>query len=163
MDDSQLLRLLNETRDEVARAEGKAAVVLAGGGIVFGTVLGVLVGGDGIFASMNRVAQVLLVVTALASLTGFLLLGLTLLPNIVANPGGHHMLAFFGHVTATGSIAEFERLAEADVDERERLTNQIWTLSVITMRKYRLIRRAFHALSVAVAFGVATLLVNAAG
>jgi Family of unknown function (DUF5706) len=151
VDEAQLARLLNETRDDIARAETKASITLAASSLVIGTVLSELIGR---YDSLVVVAKVPLVGSFVAVLLGLVALGMALKPNYVANPAGHEMLAYFGHVAAAGSIEEFERLADAELDERGRLTNQIWTLSYLILRKYQHIRRAFNLLGIAVGLGV---------
>jgi hypothetical protein len=157
MDETQLLRLLNETRDEIARAESKASIALAAAGLVVGAVLGEMLDR---YAGLTVAAKVTVIGCVAAMVGGLVSLGLSLIPKLFVNPGGHSMMAFFGHVTAAGSITEFERLTEEPQDERSRLTNQIWTLSLLIMRKYQHIRRAFLFLGAAVALGVVTLIVQ---
>lgn len=159
MDNDQLLRLLNETRDDISRAESKASIALGATGLVSGSVVGELINR---FPDLTDAGKVVLSAGVAAVIFGLISLGLALIPNVFANPGGHEMLAFFGHVMATGSLAEFERLTEEQLDERQRLTNQIWTLSTLIMRKYAHIRRAFLALGAAVALGVLTMLIELA-
>jgi hypothetical protein len=158
MDETQLLRLLNETRDEIARAETKASIALGAAGLVAGSVLGELFDR---YPGLTALGKVALIGCVAAMLGGLVSLGLALIPKLFVNPGGHSMMAFFGHVTAAGSIAEFERLAVEPQDERSRLTNQIWTLSTLIMRKYQHIRRAFLCLGASVALGVVTMIVEA--
>jgi Family of unknown function (DUF5706) len=157
VDEVQLLRLLNETRDDISRAETKASIALAAASLVSGTVLSTLFDRYG---TLTVVAKIVLSGCVGALLVGLVFLGLALIPNVVANPGGHSMLAYFGHVAAAGSVQEFERLAEAPSEERSRLTNQIWTLSFLIQKKYRHIRRAFLALGAAVGLGVIGMLVE---
>jgi hypothetical protein len=158
VDDTQLLRLLNETRDDIARAETKASIALAAASLVSGSVFSALLDN---WADVVPGTKAVLVGCLAATLVGLVSLGLALIPNVFANRGGHHMVAYFGHVTAAGTIDEFERLADEPQDERQRLTNQIWTLSVLTMRKYAHIRRAFLALGAAIALGMLAMLVEA--
>jgi hypothetical protein len=157
MDETQLLRLLNETRDEIARAETKASIALAATGVVSGSVLGGLIDH---YAGLTVLAKITLIGCVAAMLAGLVSLGMSLIPKLFVNPGGHSMMAFFGHVTAAGSIAEFERLTLDEQDERSRLTNQIWTLSTLIMRKYGHIRRAFLFLGVSVGLGVLTMVIE---
>ena len=158
MDDTQLLRLLDETREDIARAETKASIALAAASLVSGSVFSALLDN---WADVVPGTKVLLALCLTATLVGLVSLGLALIPHVFANRGGHHMVAYFGHVTAAGTIEEFERLADEPQDERARLTNQIWTLAVLTTGKYAHIRRAFLALGTAVFVGVAAMLVEA--
>lgn len=157
MDETQLIRLLNETRDDISRAESKASITLGAAGLVSGSVLGELFGR---FAGLTVVGKITLIGSVAAMLIALVSLGLSLIPKMYVNPGGHSMMAFFGHVTAAGSIAEFERLTLEPQDERSRLTNQIWTLSTLIVRKFEHIRRAYLALGLSVALGVLTMLVE---
>ncbi len=157
MDETQLMRLLNETRDDIARAESKASITLGAAGLVSGSVLGELFGR---FSGLTVVGKITLSMSVAIMLVAMVSLGLSLIPKVFVNPGGHSMMAFFGHVTAAGSIAEFERLTLVPQDERSRLTNQIWTLSTLIVKKYEHIRRAYLALGASVALGVLTMLVE---
>lgn len=159
MDNEQLLRLLNETREDISRAESKASIALGAAGLVSGSVMGELFAR---YPSLTTAGQISMIACVAAVIAGLVSLGLALIPNVFANPGGHQMLAFFGHVMAAGSLTAFEQMAEEPQDERQRLTNQIWTLSTLIMRKYAHIRRAFLALGLAVALGVVTMLVELA-
>ncbi len=163
MNNDQLLRLLDETRKEVERAENKASILLAGGSLAIGTVVSVMLSGAVEFSRFGLVTLLLFVVTALGMLSGLTFLGLALIPRLKVNPGQTGMTAYFGHVLGAGSLEGFERLAAETIPEEPRLTNQIWTLSLVIGRKYGHITRAFHAFGVAIAAGILAVLANAAG
>ena len=76
------------------------------------------------------------------------------------NPAQTPTLAYFGHVVETGSCGEFERLADLPSNERARLTNQIWTLSLVTVRKYRHIVPAVHCVGAAIVTGLLAYVAN---
>ena len=161
MENEQLLRLLNETRSEVEKAEAKASIVLAGGSFGAGTVVSVLLSGDVELAEFGVVTKVLFGATSLLMIVGLVLLGLSLVPRLRVNPAPPSMLTYFGHVVATGNLAEFERLSAEPAEERSRLTNQIWALSVVTVRKYQFIVAAFHCFGMGIGLGVLAYLANA--
>jgi hypothetical protein len=162
MDDGQLLRLLEETRSEVEKAEGKASILLAGGTLGVGTVTSVLLSGDVEFSDFGALTKFLFAATSVLMIGGLVLLGLSLVPRLNVNPADAPMLGYFGHVVRSGSLADFERLADGPADERARLTNQIWTLSVVTVRKYRYIAAAFYSFGIAIALGVLAYLAHVA-
>lgn len=163
--------LLDEGRQELSRADGKASILLSAFGIAFSLVLGAGISGDWSPHELHQLplTETLFWVGVGFSAIGFLLLASAVLPR-TGHTGNREDLAYFGHVVqyrerglAITAQTRSDRLARgkahfeqavvaASAGAFDRTIDQVWTVSRIVYRKYQLIR---HAL---LAFGVAAFL-----
>ena len=172
--------LLDEGREELARADGKASILLSASGVILGALLaGVLAGtwsptklGDHPATEWSFWAGV-----AFAAV-GVVLLAWAVLPRTRHN-GSRETLAYFGHVVryrerglairrATRRSREARSKEElkkavrtASAGTFDRTVDQVWTVSLIVYRKYRRIRWAMLAYAAAGILCVGAVIVNA--
>ncbi|MET7679094.1 Pycsar system effector family protein [Streptomyces sp. NPDC005423] len=143
--------LLAEAREELARADSKAGLLLASLGAALTALLGAI--GSGIVAPSQYpvVPQLLLWVGCAACVPALVLLGLAVTPRL-GTP--HHSRAhYFGDARLAQSLAYLEQTVRR-TDPVSRDLSQLATLSQIAWTKYRCIR---HALLWGVAFFTLTL------
>ncbi|MEU9761299.1 Pycsar system effector family protein [Streptomyces sp. NPDC047987] len=150
---AQLARvLLSEAREELARADNKAGLMLASLGAALTALLGAI--GSGIIALRHYsvVPQLLLWVGCAACIPALALLGLAVAPRL----GDPHRSRthYFGDVRLAMSVAHMERVVRR-TDPVYRDLSQLATLSHIAWIKFRCIR---HALAWAAVFFAFTLL-----
>ncbi|MFH9859036.1 Pycsar system effector family protein [Streptomyces sp. NPDC017202] len=144
--------LLSEAREELARADNKAGLVLASLGATLTALLGAI--GSGVVAPRHYplVPQLLLWVGCAACVPALVLLGLAMTPRL-GNPH-HYRTHYFGDARLAVSVAHLERTVRR-TDPVSRDLSQLVILSQIVWTKYRCIR---HALAWGTAFFVLTLL-----
>lgn len=145
----QLAReLLDRTRAEVDRADNKASIVLAAVLAVAGALVatGVAVGWSP--ARSPVLVQVFFWPGALGGLAGIALLGAAVYPRMRVHPPETRTLGYFGDVVALRSVDGL-RAALRDPAARsfDGAVDQIWQVSHIVDRKYRLIRGAVLGLT----------------
>jgi hypothetical protein len=151
--------LLRETRDELARADAKASILLAASGIAFAALLSA-----GSTSSWypdklsHQGARVLAWIAVALVLLGIGVVGAAVKPRLRANPSEQSKPYYFGDVEAywprwwqlghRGSLRQkgrddfakaLQALSSSAPEQSERLDEQIWTLSHIAYRKYRLV------------------------
>ncbi|MEU3654678.1 Pycsar system effector family protein [Streptomyces sp. NPDC032161] len=144
--------LLSEAREELARADNKAGLMLASLGAALTALLGAI--GSGIIALRNYpvVPQLLLWVGCAACVPAVVLLGLAVAPRL-GSPR-HSRTHYFGDVRLAMSVTHMERAVHR-TDPVYRDLSQLATLSHIAWIKFRCIR---HALAWAAVFFALTLL-----
>ena len=150
---AQLARiLLSEAREELARADNKAGLMLASLGAALTALLGAI--GSGVIAPRQYpiVPQLLLWAGCAACAPALVLLGLAVTPRL-GHPRHFHT-HYFGDVRLAMSPAHLEHTV-AHTDPVTRDLSQLAFLSRIAWTKYRCIR---HALAWGTAFCVLTLL-----
>ncbi len=137
------LRLLNETREEVGRADLKAATLLSATGIAV-TLLASIGGSHGLrwLAKSTWSGYVVLIAFAMISL-GILFLGLAVFPRTRSKDHNHGLPFYFGDVAryesneSTKLTDDLERAADRMLD---RTVAQLLVMSHIVVKKYRFIR-----------------------
>ena len=143
-------RLLDETREEVARADTKASIVLAGAGVVVGILLTGFVSGDVSLSGERWYVGFLVWVAGFTLISGVVLVGLAVYPRT----GG----AELGHGRWFAEIEQYEHdeealaaAVQADANDGERDLHQARILAGIVGRKYRLTKAGMWSLSVGLA------------
>lgn len=150
--------LLQETREELARADAKASILLAASGIAFAALLSAGSAGTWYPEMLSRAAARALVWVALGSaLLGICFVGAAVKPRLRANPKLRGKPHYFGDVEAywprwwqvrsrrkllasgRRDFAAALHVMSSAEEYDERLDDQIWTLSHIAYRKYRLV------------------------
>jgi MFS family permease len=148
-------QLLAESREELARADGKASILFGAFGVAAGVLLGAVVGGTWSPANFdNGTAECVWWVGIVGAGLSILLLGLAVLPR-VRHGAGRERLYYFGHVVQyrQRTWLGFPRRGLAPTDEflrdlrhpptsLDRAADQIWVISGLVQTKYRLIRLA---------------------
>jgi len=133
-------QLLAETREELHRADSKAAMLFAIFGVVVGVVLAGIVAGDWHPDSMKTGAEVVWWSGASASIAALVLLAAAVWPRLASRHVSGRV-TYFGHVVAYSTRdslrTAIERQADHDID---RPLEQLQAVSRIVVRKYQLIR-----------------------
>ncbi len=135
-------RLLISSREELGRADTKASILLATAAAVIAAVVAGVVAGGWSPAMLTGWYELLWwVSTGLAGLAMLLLAGAVYPRTAPRRDGQPTVVAYYGDVVQfndhSALRAALERSAPRDID---RLTDQIYHVSRIVRRKYRLIR-----------------------
>lgn len=135
-------QLLHESREELERADRKAQILLASSGVAVSVVMAGVIAGNWTPLQLPTWALTVWSMGACAVLLGIVLLSISIFPRIVhRDPAGK--VAYFGHVASYPNVEALRAaLATAAADPDDRTTNQLWVISRIVVRKYRLIRWA---------------------
>jgi hypothetical protein len=170
--------LLGETREELAKADAKASILLAATGVAFGALLTAI--GNGAWAP-GRVqhgdARLTVWISMAFALIGIFLLGSAVKPRLRSRAMGREQLHYFGNVRSYWpSVALWNRrsrldegrtafdealkLAANDANYEARLDDQLWFLGRTAFRKYRLISLGLWMLSGAVILALLALLLE---
>lgn len=168
--------LLEEARQELDRADGKAAILLSAAGVIVGALIAGSIAGDWHPGDLDSTAAELIAWAAIVvASSGVLLLALAVKPK-TGHTGDREQLAFFGHVVQyledgdrKSKARRFDAarkelakdLSSAGADSMERLADQLLNVSLIVHRKYRLVQRSFWAFGGATLMAVVALAVEA--
>lgn len=129
--------LLEETREEITRADTKASILLASIGVAAAVLTGAVASGDIRFAGVTGIVQALSVAAALALSAGLGLLGAAVWPH-TGKPESGRARYFMEHAQYE-TPALLSRALERESGERaERHLTQLLALSKIVKQKYRL-------------------------
>ena len=147
-------QLLNETREELDRADRKAQILFAASGVGVSVVVAGIVAGDWSPLQLSAWALVAWGTGAGLVAIGLFVLGISIFPRIVHHdPGGK--VAYFGHAASYPNIEALRAALEAAAAQPDdRTLDQLWIVSRIVVRKYRLIRWALVALGGGFALGL---------
>ncbi|MER7798945.1 Pycsar system effector family protein [Streptomyces parvulus] len=154
-------RLLGEVREEIVRADAKAATLLSAAGVVVGVFLAGALAGQWSPRSLTVPAQTVWWLSAGVGTGGVALLGLAVMPVVTSSqraaesaqatplpPGAR----FFGDVVALTDVSELrEAVAIQAEDPLTRSLHQLWELSHVVQRKYWRIRAGLMGLACALA------------
>jgi Family of unknown function (DUF5706) len=135
--DDYARRLLDETRDEITRADGKASILLAGAGVASAVAGGAFASADLTLSGERGLVQALAVGAAVVLILGIGALGFAVFPRLNRGTRGNANY-FMDHLLYEGNVAEFRKVVEADAgDTVDRDLHQLLALSPIVRRKYR--------------------------
>jgi len=171
--------LLRETREELQKADNKASILLAASGIVFAAVLtaATTIGWDPDRLTVPTARITLWVAIGLITV-GIVLIAAAVKPRLRIESATHEEIDYFGDVEAywprwwqfrgrQKQIADARQrfvhaLSSGHQRQRyrERVDDQIWTLSHIAFRKYQLISYGFYSYAAALAAGIVTLVLE---
>jgi Family of unknown function (DUF5706) len=153
--------LLEDTREELTRADSKAALLLAASGVAAGALLAGLLGGKWTpFALDNRIEWLWWLGVGSAA-SGILSIAAAVYPRIhrgeVPNPGAP---AYYGDVATFRDVAAFGQAVEQSPDPKARLIDQTFLVARIVQRKYVLLRQGLRLLLLATLACAGAVLVN---
>ena len=171
--------LLRETREELAKADAKASILLAASGIAFAALLTVGSAGSWYPDKLSHHAARMLVWLAIAlTLSGISFVAAAVKPRLRASHPRGPVIHYFADVEAywprwwkrrkRTQLVEKGRAAFGVALERacgpdeavERLADQIWSLSHIAYRKYRLVSVGMWLYAGAVVSALGSLVVE---
>jgi hypothetical protein len=152
--------LLRETREELGRADTKASTVLGAVVIVLGLFVAAGLAGSWSPLNLRPFSAFLWWIGVISAGSGVVLLSACIYPN-VSNQLTKQVLGYFGHInlyaTRDELIAALREHGERPLD---RLGDQLFVLSRIVRRKYRLMRWGMWSLGAAVLLISLALLAN---
>ena len=159
--DSYLADLLTDTREELTRADTKAALILAATGVVIGALLAGLFGGKWTPFDLNSKIEWLWWLGVGSAGFGVFSIAAAVYPRIsrrgAANPG---VPAYYGDVAAYENIDTYRDAIEKAPKPKERLIDQTFVVSRIVQRKYVLLRRGLRCLLLAIVACIAAVIIN---
>lgn len=137
-------RLLAETREEVARADGKAQILLAAVLVVIGVTLGGVIAGDWRPSSLSAAAEWIWWAGAVLVIVGVLALGNAVRPRLL--PGDIGRVTYFADVLKNPEMGGLIAALNGEAERRGRDVEQLMRLSKIAHEKYRCVVVAILAL-----------------
>ncbi|WP_087874172.1 Pycsar system effector family protein [Arthrobacter globiformis] len=154
-------QILSEAREELARADGKAGLLLAAAGVVVGALLAGLLAKDWDPTSLQDCIEWLWWTGTAAGLAGLVSLGCAVWPRTKYRKQRHpKTLSFFGDVIGM-SMSELEENLEVTAAKPGRATlDQLKQVSRIVDQKYRWIQRGMFSLALASAACLVSVLGN---
>jgi hypothetical protein len=152
--------LLDRARAETTQAENKAAILIAGVLAVIGGIAAAIGGGKWAVVRQPWYVATPFWVAAAAAAAALTCLAAVIYPRGRARkPGRLARVAYFGDVVALDSPAELHSLlSQPDVQLSGIWIDQLWQMSRIVSRKYRLVRLAMWLLGTGSALGAIVLI-----
>lgn len=150
--------MLKEAREELVRADGKAALIVAASGVAIGALLGGFLAGSWEPSDLSNSVEWLWWLGVLLAAYGLYRLARSVYPQTKRKGSAPAVLAFYGDVNRfTGDLAALkQRLIESAVNAEDRQVDQLRQVSGIVGAKYCAIKTGLLML------GVATVLCTAA-
>lgn len=139
--------LLVSAREELVRADGKAALLLASAGVAVGAVLAAMLAGSWRPSDLPNHIEWLWWLGAVGVALGIAALGFAVYPRIRVRGPRSATIAYFGDVLAADRKDLVDRLHDAASSE-SALVDQLWAVSSIVRRKYVAIQWSLWALAV---------------
>jgi MFS family permease len=156
-----LADLLAETREELTRADSKAALLLAASGVVIGALLAGLFGSKWTPFDLDSKIEWLWWLGVTSAAFGVFSIAAAVYPRIRRNGTTHAGVpAYYGDVAAYENIDAFRSAIETVPRPKERLIDQVFVLSGIVQRKYVLLRRGLRCLLLAILACTAAVMIN---
>jgi MFS family permease len=158
---SYLSDLLKDAREELSRVDSKAALLLAGVGVVAGALLAGILNGRWTPLSLDsRVGWVWWLGLGAASV-GIFAIAAAVYPytgRAAALHAGPPL--YYGDVAAYKDIDAFRKAIADTPSAQDRLVDQTFQISKIVQRKYTLLRRGLLLLLLAVMACVSAVVIN---
>ncbi|MEU7738948.1 Pycsar system effector family protein [Nonomuraea sp. NPDC049158] len=153
-------QLLSEAREELNRADTKAQVLLGIVGIGLGAVTGGLLAGSWSPFAISNAIEWLWWAGAAAALASVVVLAGAVYPRLDRRKGSGAVMYYADvfHLDSTAAVASALRRSSAL--DLERVADQLYRVSHIVGRKYRLIRWGFWLLLGGMAATVSAALIN---
>ena len=146
-------RLLSESREELVRADGKAATLLAGFGLLTGIVLTALFAGRFRPDDLPTAAQLSWWLGCAAVGLALLTLGRAIFPTL-DHEAAEGPVSYFGHIAGKDAAAVEAALRRQIEGGCSRTVEQLLVVSEIAWRKYRRIQFALICFAIGVALGL---------
>jgi len=151
--------MLKEAREELTRADNKASILLAGGGVAVGALMAALLAGDWSPTLLSSSARYFwwLSVALLAVALAFL--GLAVFPTTLPPSRLDRPVAYYADVVRVGRDDLIDALAKDS--NSDAIADQLFNICTIALRKYRYIRWAMMAFCSSVVVNLLSLAINA--
>ncbi|GAB2752620.1 hypothetical protein GCM10027039_08300 [Terrabacter koreensis] len=152
--------LLRDAREELARADNKASLLLTASGVGVGALLAALLARSWSPSSLSGLAQAFWWAGAIIIGAGIVLLGTAVYPK-TSSPGrtGSPAVAYYADVVRVGRGALKTALQQGAADDY--LLDQLFNVSEIVVAKYRAIGRALWSFGIGLPLMLLSLAVNA--
>ena len=159
-DESYMLRLLDECREEIRLSDTKASIIFGVVGAFAALLSSQLLSNTGAMRT-NGAAVTVIGIVALATLIGsMLLLGLAVTPRVGRPEAGR--ARYFEEQAQFGSAAELLQVVSAEAHaSSERHAQQLFVMARIARRKFGHLRRAMLTILAAIGMMVLAVLVGA--
>ena len=155
-------RLLAEAREELTRADSKAALLLASVGVVVGALLAALLAQSWSPFDLPGSVSWLWWIGAASVAVAVVALARAVYPSTSYRSSRPGFIGFFGDVVATPD-ADVESTLEATAQNpRDVVVDQLTAISAIVDRKYRAIQIALWALAAGAVLCLLAVLINQA-
>jgi hypothetical protein len=160
-DESYILRLLDECREEIRVSDTKASIIFGAVG-AFAAILSSQLLDDTGALRTNGAAVTVIGIVALATLiVSMLLLGLAVTPRVGRPETGR--ARYFEEQAQFGTATELLQVLSAEAQgSSERHGQQLFVMARIARRKYRHLRSAMLTLVFAIGMMIVAVLVGAA-
>lgn len=133
-------QMLAEARDDVLKADAKASMVLAALGIGVGAVLGGILAGEWAPGDLSHDSEVFWWIASALVALAIGAAGLAVWPRYNASDGSAGIY-YWAHIASFDSLSALSAALDADdSSDGDRTRNQMYSLSRIVRKKYRLIR-----------------------
>lgn len=154
--------VLAATREELTRADNKAALLLATAGVAIGALLAALLAGSWSPSSLRNAIEWLWWLGAFSVGVGVFALGWAIFPRLRVPGPRSDIVAFFGDVVVTPAD-ELPALLEATAAAPLRsVLDQLRLVSIIVRRKYLAVQMALICFSAGAVGCVVAVLLNSA-
>lgn len=158
---SYLADLLADTREELTRADSKAALLLAATGVVIGALLAGLLNRQWTPFNLDYKVEWIWWVGVGCAAAGTFSIAAAVYPRTHRRGAPHPGVpAYYGDVAAYEDISQFRRAIQSPPNAEERLADQVFQISRIVQRKYALLRRGLQFLLLAILACVAAVIIN---
>ncbi|WP_328999885.1 DUF5706 domain-containing protein [Kribbella sp. NBC_00709] len=154
--------VLAAAREELSRADNKAALLLASAGVVFGALLAAVLAGSWSPNMLDNVVEWLWWTGATSASMGLIALGWAIYPRIRARSPRPAMIGYFGDVIAAPADDLLALLEATAATPMRGVLDQLHQVSHIVHRKYLAIQFALVAFSAGAAACIAAVLVSSA-
>jgi hypothetical protein len=158
---SYLTDLLKDAREELGRADSKAALLLAATGVAVGALLAGLLGGQWTPLHLDERVEWIWWLGVASAAAGIFSIAAAVYPRIrrrgAPSPGTP---TYYGDVAKYSDIDEFRRAVGQATNSQERLIDQIFLVSKIVQHKYVLLRRGLLFLLTAILACAAAVIIN---
>lgn len=156
-----LADLLADTREELTRADSKAALLLAATGVVIGALLAGLLSQEWTPFDLNNKVEWIWWVGVGCAAAGVFSIAAAVYPRTQRRGARHPGVpAYYGDVAAYKNITQFRQAIQSPPNIEERLVDQVFQVSRIVKRKYALLRRGLQLLLLAILACIAAVIVN---
>jgi hypothetical protein len=145
--ESYVLRLLDEARDEVKKADSKTSIVFAAVTFLIGYLALILFDDESTIHAGSKAATVLASIALGAFLVALVLLALSVTPRL-GKPAAGKARYFQELGQFPNAATMLEVVAEDAADPVVRHSQQLYTQSLIARRKYEHLRNSMYAVAV---------------
>lgn len=154
--------ILRESREELARADGKSALLLAAAGVVVGAVLSAFIAGSWQPANLVLCAQLVWWLGILTGCAGIFALAYAVYPRTrYRGRRPPAVIAFYGDVVSTSDRDLRARLRSTAASNGDRLVDQLRVVAAVVDRKYRGIQLGLWLFGACAILVAASLLIDA--